>query len=140
MPVVSVRIVDESLHRRLKSAAAAGDVSISTLSERLIDEGLRMAAHPGIVFREGPAGRRPALAGGPDVGEVIGSLVGGDVPVAERRARTAELMALSPAQVDAALSYYAAFTDEVDADLERRRDQAEEHESAWLRQGELLAR
>lgn len=30
-----------------------------------------MADHPGLVFREGPTGRRPRLAGGPDVWEVI---------------------------------------------------------------------
>jgi hypothetical protein len=34
----------------------------SRTAERLIDEGLRMEDHPGIVFRDGPAGRRAALA------------------------------------------------------------------------------
>jgi hypothetical protein len=43
-------------------------------AERLIDEGLRMEDHPGIVFRDGPAGRRAALAGGPDAWEVIETL------------------------------------------------------------------
>ena len=33
-----------------------------------------MDDHPGIVFRDGTAGRRAGLAGGPDVWEVIGAL------------------------------------------------------------------
>lgn len=33
-----------------------------------------MLAHPGIVFRDGPAGRRAGLAAGPDVAEVIAIL------------------------------------------------------------------
>jgi hypothetical protein len=47
---------------------------MSPLAERLIDEGLRMDDHPLIVFRSGPAGRRPALAGGPDIAEVVGAI------------------------------------------------------------------
>ena len=30
-----------------------------------------MAEHPGIVFRDGPTRRRAAVAGGPDVWEII---------------------------------------------------------------------
>ena len=45
--------------------------SISSIGERQIDEGLRMEAHPGIVFRNGPSGRRAGLAAGPDVWEVV---------------------------------------------------------------------
>lgn len=140
MPVVSVRLSNDSLHRRLKAEAGQADVSISTLAERLLDEGLRMATHPGVIFQDGPTGRRPALIGGPDVVEVIGTVVGGDVPVADRRRRAAELLALSVAQIDAAMAYYTEFTHEVDADLDRRRTLADEREAAWLRQGELLAK
>ena len=35
-----------------------------------------MEHHPGVVFRSGPAGRRPGLAGGPDVWEVVRVLLG----------------------------------------------------------------
>ncbi len=31
----------------------------------------RMADHPGVIFKDGPTGRRSALAYGPDVWEVI---------------------------------------------------------------------
>ena len=40
-----------------------------------------MDAHPAVLFRDGPAGRRDVLVGGPDVADVIGGLISGDVPV-----------------------------------------------------------
>ncbi|MEX1271534.1 MAG: hypothetical protein WEB55_03685, partial [Acidimicrobiia bacterium] len=102
MPVVSIRFSDEPLHRRLKASAHRRDVGVSTLAERLIDEGLRMEAHPMVVFREGPSGRRPVLAGGPEVADVIGAIVGGNVPAARRRSRAANLLDIPEPLVDAA--------------------------------------
>lgn len=43
-----------------------------------------MEAHPGIVFRDGPSGRRAGLAAGPDVWEVVGLLRGLSGSVEER--------------------------------------------------------
>lgn len=140
MAVVSIRFSDDPLHRRLKDRAERHGVAISTLAERLIDEGLRMEAHPLVVFRDGPAGRRPVLVGGPEVADVIGALVGGDVPPDRRRSRAAELLGISEALVDGALAYYADFTDEIDAMLENRSQRAEEAEAAWRRQRALLER
>ncbi|MCB1028810.1 MAG: hypothetical protein KDB24_13725 [Microthrixaceae bacterium] len=57
---------------------------------RLIDEGLRAEAHPSVIFRDGPAGRRPVLIGGPEVSDVIGAIVGGDVPGRMNLRRVAE--------------------------------------------------
>ncbi|WP_423918087.1 CopG family transcriptional regulator [Candidatus Poriferisodalis sp.] len=139
MPVVSIRFSDHPLYERLKKTARRQRVSISTLAERLIDEGLRMDAHPLIEFRDYSTGRYPALVGGPQVVHVIDAMVGGDVPTGQRRTRAAELMNLSLAQVDAALAYYADYTDEIDADIAERLRQAEEMEAAWRRQRELLA-
>ncbi len=97
-----------------------------------------MDAHPAVVFREGPTGRRAALAGGPEVADVIGAIVGGDVPVEQRRARAADLMAVSIAMVDAGLAYYADYTDEIDAELAERARAADEAEAAWARRQALL--
>lgn len=38
---------------------------------RLLDEALRKDAHPAIVFRDGPTGRRAGIIAGPDVWEII---------------------------------------------------------------------
>lgn len=138
MPVVSVRISDNELYDRLRQNARRHSQGISTLVERLIDEGLRMQTHPAVMFRDGPRGRRAALAAGPEIVDVIGALIGGDVPVDQRRARAADLLNISPAAVDAALAYYAEFTGEIDAGIAERAKAAEEAEAAWVRQRALL--
>ncbi len=140
MPVVSIRFSDEPLHRRLKDGANRRNVGISTLAERLIDEGLRMESHPLVVFREGTSGRRPVLVGGPEVADVVGSIVDGDVPVGRRRTRAAELLGITEAQVDAALGYYADYTDEIDGEIANRARIADETETSWRRQRALLER
>ncbi len=138
MPVVSIRFSNDSAYKRLKAQASSRRQAISALAERLIDEGLRMDAHPAVVFREGPTGRRAALAGGPEVADVIGAVVGGDVPVGQRRARAADLLAVCAAMIDAALAYYADHTDEIDGELTERARIADEAEAAWARRQALL--
>lgn len=140
MPVVSIRIKDEPVHQRLKASAHRHEVGISTLAERLIDEGLRMEAHPMVAFRDGPGGRRPVLVGGPEVSDVIGALVGGDVTVGQRRSRAAELLVITEEKVDAALAYYADYTDEIDGLVADRARLADDAEASWRRQRELLER
>ncbi len=66
----SLRVDDETVARLDERARAVGEPR-SRVVQRYIEEGLRADAHPGIVFRGGPAGRRAALPGGPDVWEVI---------------------------------------------------------------------
>ena len=140
MPVVSIRFSDEPLHQRLKDSAHRRDIGVSTLAERLINEGLRMDAHPLVVFRDGPSGRRPVLVGGPEVADVIGAIVDGDVPADQRRSRAAELLAVTEPLIDAALAYYAEFTEEIDADLATRAQLADDVEALWRRQRALLGR
>ena len=140
MSVVSIRFSDEPVHDRLREVARRQRVALSTLAERLIDEGLRSEAHPMVIFRPGAGGRRPVLVGGPEVADVIGAIVGGDVLADERRDRAAELLGMPVALVDAALAYYADFTDEVDGLLAEREGRAEEMEAAWRRQRALLER
>jgi hypothetical protein len=99
-----------------------------------------MEAHPLVVFRDGPSGRRPVLVGGPEVVDVIGAIVDGDVPVDQRRFRAAELLGVKVALVDVALAYYADYTDEIDAQLADRARLADEAEASWRRQRALLER
>ncbi|MFN0092141.1 MAG: CopG family transcriptional regulator [Acidimicrobiales bacterium] len=138
MSVVSIRFSDEPVHERLRESARRHKMAISTLAERLIDEGLRSEAHPLVVFRPAATGRRAVLVGGPEIADVVGAIVGGDVPVDQRRARAAELLAITGAQVDAALAYYAEFTDEIDTLIAERAQQADAAEARWRRQQALL--
>ncbi len=99
-----------------------------------------METHPVVVFRDGPSGRRPVLAGGPEVADVIGAIVGGDVPPSGRRTHAAKLLGIAEPMVDAALAYYADYTDEIDALIDERTRIADEAETSWRRQRQLLER
>ncbi|MGH8908338.1 MAG: hypothetical protein ACRD0K_17970 [Egibacteraceae bacterium] len=86
-----------------------------------------MDAHPGIMFRPGPAGRRPGLIGGPDVWEVARALRDVGLEGEDALRQTAELTGLAVHQVRAAAGYYREFTDEIDAwiaEVDREADDA----------------
>ncbi|MGI8792173.1 MAG: hypothetical protein ACR2H3_03195 [Acidimicrobiales bacterium] len=136
MTTLSVRFRDDETYALLRERA--GDSSISGLAERLIAEGLRTDTHPGIVFRDGPAGRRAALAAGPDVSEIIG-VVGAQRGAAQHRiAATAELMGLSSAQVQVAVRYYADFTAEIDELVSANQRAADRELARWENEQRLL--
>jgi len=111
----------------------------SRTAERLIDEGLRMEDHPGIVFKDGPTGRRAALAGGPDVWEVVKTLR--EMGPSQEQAIAGAMFwgNLSHAQVDVAVRYYGDFPEEVDARIAHNRAEAERQHAAWLRAQAALA-
>lgn len=97
-----------------------------------------MAAHPGIVFRSGPAGRRPGLAGGPDVWEVVRVAREMEESGPDALRRAAELAGVAPAQMETALRYYADYRAEIDAWIERVDSEAAEAEAAWQRAHDLF--
>jgi hypothetical protein len=133
---LSVRVEAETLES-LDAASRRTGESRSQLAKRLLEEGLHMAAHPGIVFRSGPAGRRPGLAGGPDVWEVVRLFLG--LPREEDRSQqVADLSGLTPAQVRMALGYYADYADEIDAWLRRVDEEAARAEARWRREKSLF--
>lgn len=79
-----------------------------------------MDEHPGIVFRSGPAGRRPGLVGGPDVWEVVA--VHRSFDDAER---TADWLDQSASAIETALRYYEAHRAEIDEWIRRNEEAAE---------------
>jgi uncharacterized protein (DUF433 family) len=134
----SIRMKPETLARLDVGARRRNEAKART-AERLIDEGLRMEDHPGVVFRDGPAGRRAALAGGPDVWEVIETLKDTGLAGEQAVGVTAEWGALTHAQVHAAVRYYADFRDEVDERIAHNSQEAERQRAAWARAQEALA-
>lgn len=110
----SVRL-DDSLREQLADAAAAEGTTVSGLIERLLREGLASAAHPGVVFKSGPSGRRAALAGGPDVWEIAAALRHVSGAEAERIRALAEQFGIHQRQVVIALNYAAAHRAEIEA-------------------------
>ena len=118
---------------RLEGEAAAAGMTVSALVCELLDEGLRVRRFPGVVFRDGPAGRRAGLVGGPDVWEVIRDVAATPGRGEAKIRRVAADAGLTAAQVRLAVDYYAAFPAEVDARLA-----TEDRAGAQLR--ELVAR
>lgn len=98
-----------------------------------------MEAHPGIVFRDGPSGRRAGLATGPDVWEVVGLLRGLSGDVEERASAAAAQLGLTEAQVRTTSRYYAGFTDEIDAEIAHNDDIADRELAAWENERRLLS-
>jgi uncharacterized protein (DUF433 family) len=121
---------------RLKRRSREVGSPQGTLAERYIDEGMRMDEHPAIYFRDGGSGRRPAVVGTRlDVAHIIETLRQNANSIEE----TADYLDLLAAQVDAAVRYYAAYTDEIDAWLEQSREIAERERDLWRRRQEALA-
>ncbi len=136
---LSIRF-DESLLGRLRRRALASPGStVSGLAQRLVDEGLRMAEHPGIVFKDGPSGRRAALATGPDVWEVVKVLREIDKRGEAAVAAAAKLLALTEAKVRVALHYYSAYAGEIDAEVAQADEESTAAEAAWEAERRLLA-
>lgn len=107
--------LEAGLVSRLKRLSAREGLTASQLAERFIDEGLRSAELPGIVFRPGPTGRRAGLHGGPDVWEIVRDVqqaraTGAADPVAAVVRSTD----LGEDQVRLALAYHARYPEDVD--------------------------
>ena len=126
----------QALLGRLRERSSATGTPQTALAERYIDEGLRMDEHPGIYFRDGGSGRRPAVLGTRlDVAQVIETLRQNGNSIEE----TAEYLDLGAAQVEAAVRYYAVFTDEVAAWIEQGRAIADRERELRRRQDQVLA-
>lgn len=136
---LSIRFERRVLARLRTRADATPGATPSGLAQRLIDEGLRMAEHPGIVFKDGPSGRRAALAFGPDVWEVVKVLREVDERGETAIAATAELMNLAESKVRIAMHYYAAHQEEIDGEIAQADDESAAAEAAWLAERRLLA-
>jgi hypothetical protein len=124
---------------RLDIGARRRGEARSRTAERLIDEGLRMEDHPGIVFHDGPAGRRAALAGGPDVWEVIETVKATELAGEEAIQAAAEWGNLTIPQVLSAVRYYGEFRDEVDERIDLNRREAGRQRAVWERAREALS-
>ena len=124
--------------------AANPGMSLSSAANRLVDEALRVSEHPGITFRAGPTGRRAALAAGPDVWEVIRAIR--SAHAAEPELDSDNLLSLvsentgvAPRLLGTAVRYWAAYPDEVNAEIAAADAAEEAAEQAWLRERQLLA-
>jgi hypothetical protein len=118
---VSVRL-DDTLAERLRLRARAAGETLSDRLRRYAEEGTRREEHPMITFRDGPTGRRAKLLDGPDVWEIVmwvEDLTAEPDPVATLAGESG----LKQPQIDAALSYRAAYPEEISARIELHRSE-----------------
>ena len=109
--------IDPSIKARLEAQASAEHTTERALLERLVAEGLDPLDHPGVVFRDGPTGRRAALAVGPDVWEVISALRHTAGSQEQRVGMLAEQFDLHPRHIRTAIDYAAVHRDDIDAQV-----------------------
>lgn len=97
-----------------------------------------MAEHPGVVFKDGPGGRRPALKVGPDVWELIKFLREIDEHGQLAIAAASEVFVIPEIAVRVSLDYYTSYPGEIDAWIANADAISERAEQAWRQQQELL--
>jgi len=132
-----IRIESETLEALRELSARSGE-SIVRLAQRYIDEGMRLDRHPGIVFRDGPAGRRAVVVGGPDVWEVIVAARSADDRGERLIDVLAERIGVAPARIRAAIRYYAEYRDDVDRFIELNEEEADRLEQTLERERRIL--
>lgn len=139
----SVRFYEGVLARLESYLRAHPGASISSVTNLFVDEALRAEEHPGVMFRPGPSGRRAGLIGGPDVWQVIDTLLTvreEDPSLTDDAlvAATGEALGQPEFQVRIAVRYYAAYRSEIDEWIEANREAAAQGEAQWLAERELL--
>jgi uncharacterized protein (DUF433 family) len=89
---------------------------------------LRQADHPLVRFADGPSGRRAALVGrGLDVWEVIATVRDNKNDLTE----TASYLGIPLGLVEAAVTYYSEYPDEIDEQIADNEAEYERGYAAW---------
>ena len=108
--IVNIRLPEE-IQREISLAARERGQDTDSLLAELVSEAYKMLRVPGVVFADGPAGRRARLEGtGVEVFEVVQAFL------AEDRDRAQLAIAyhwLDARQLDAALEYFRQFPEDV---------------------------
>ena len=125
-----------STSRLLDHRVGESGESRNAMVDRLLNESLRIEKHPFIRFITGASGRREAHIVGTrwKVRQIIVSLKGEKGQIAA----VVKGFDLTESQVRAAVSYYADFTDEVDADIERDFADADQQRIRWEREQSVI--
>lgn len=125
-----------STSRLLDHRVGESGESRNAMVDRLLNESLRIEKHPFVRFITGASGKREAhiLGSRWKVRQIIVTLQG------EKGQLDSVIKGfdLTEQQVRAAVSYYADFTDEIDADIERDSVDAEQQRVRWEREQSVI--
>lgn len=121
----------------LDATAKSTGESRNALADRLIGEAVRIERHPLIRFRTGAAGRREPLLVGTRllVRQMIATVRDHDGNIED----CASYLGVPPRVLRAAVSYYADFTGEIDADAEWAGRIESDERARWEREQAALA-
>ena len=109
--------IPEEIAAAIQETAEAAGRDFSAVANEFLAEAAKMRRCPGIVFADGPTGRRARLAGtGLDVWEVIATYQTLD---RDRGRLQATYHWLIEPQLRAALGYYTAYPDEIEQQIAR---------------------
>jgi hypothetical protein len=136
---LSLRISEDAF-RRLDSLAKNEHETVSETARRLIEEGLRMVEHPGVVFRPGVVGRRAALADGPQIWKIIDVFPEWDTSWDIKSGETLGATSVNAWQVMVAQRYYRSYPDEIDELIRLNREAADQAYGEWLQTHGAVAR
>lgn len=107
----------EQLQRDIELEAESNRMNWSQTVIELLEEAIRIRKVPGVIFADGPAGRRAVLAGtGLDVWEIVATWFAVEKDY-ERLKKSYDW--LPETSLRSALGYYRLYPDEIDARLER---------------------
>lgn len=132
--------ISEDLAERLRAEGEASDQPPPVLAASLIDEGLKTRQFPGIVYIDGPSGRRASLADGPDVWQIIRALQ--EVPADQYDPVETICIEsdLHERQIRLAVSFFEAYPDEIEAKIEDNRAAAKRIDEMIAERERALAR
>jgi len=97
--------------RALEEEARRYRVAPRTLAETMLEEGIRMRRHPGIVFIERGGGRDAVLAGRPrlSIWQIVQT-----VRANRTRAAAAKWLSIDEGSIDRAMAYAAEYPEEIE--------------------------
>lgn len=110
----------ESTVREIEAAASSAGRDFSSVARDLLVEAVKMKNCPGIIFADGPTGRRARVSGtGIDVWEIATAFkeAGEDYSELQKVYHW-----LSEPQLRSALAYYALYPEEIDARVMRNKN------------------
>lgn len=118
----SIRLPEDAV-QHIETYAKTIGMDFSGVVRDLLVEAVKMRRCPGIVFTDGPAGRRARIAGtGIDVWELIAAFKGMEEDYGRLKAA---YHWLNEAQLRSALAYYALYPEDIEELVERNENATE---------------
>ena len=128
---LSLRISEEA-YEGLEVLAHREGETVSETVRRLIEEGRRMAEHPGIVFRPGLNEREAAVMRGPAVWKIIDVFPEWDDTWDIRSSEELGATSVTAYQAMIAQRYHRDYPEEIDTIIRENREAIEKAYSEWL--------